>query len=113
MGGLCQVPKIMYTISYAFNIALNDYWAAFWVYMSAFQDAPKPRIVRFIRGFTNFLVDPYYDPLLLVMISWCFTIWNQLNYVATVNLLLLLWIYNDIMNRNSSLGNAYQCIAIT
>ena len=22
MGGLCQVPKIMYTISYAFNIAL-------------------------------------------------------------------------------------------
>ena len=35
--------------------------------MSAFQDAPKPRIVRFIRGFTNFLVDPYYDPLSLVM----------------------------------------------
>ena len=22
MGGLCQVPKIMYTISYTFNIAL-------------------------------------------------------------------------------------------
>ena len=22
MGGLCQVPKTMYTISYAFNIAL-------------------------------------------------------------------------------------------
>ena len=22
MGGLCQVPKIMYTISYAFNITL-------------------------------------------------------------------------------------------
>ena len=22
MGGLCQVPKIMYTVSYAFNIAL-------------------------------------------------------------------------------------------
>ena len=36
--------------------------------MSAFQDAPKPRIVRFIRGFTNFSVDPYYDPLSLVMI---------------------------------------------
>ena len=35
--------------------------------MSAFQDAPKPRIVRFIRGFTNFSVDPYYDQLSLVM----------------------------------------------
>ena len=50
MGGLCQVPKIMYTISYAFNITLliviivKDYLslAALWVYMSAFQDAPKP-----------------------------------------------------------------------
>ena len=57
MGSLCQVPKIMYTISYAFNIALliviivKAIWAAFWVYMSAFQDAPKPQIVRFIRGF--------------------------------------------------------------
>ena len=58
MGGLCQVPNIMYTISYAFNITwliviiVKDYiWAALWVYMSAFQDAPKPQIVRFIRGF--------------------------------------------------------------
>ena len=54
MGGLCQVPKTMYTIYYAFNIALLiviDYWAAFWLYMSAFQDAPKPWIMRFNRGF--------------------------------------------------------------
>ena len=35
MGGLCQVPKIMYTISYAFNIALliviivKDYLSGF------------------------------------------------------------------------------------
>ena len=37
--------------------------------MSAFQDAPKPHIMRFIKGFTNFSVDPYYDPLSLVMIN--------------------------------------------
>ena len=36
--------------------------------MSAFQDAPKPWIMRFIRCFTNFSFDPYYDPLSLVMI---------------------------------------------
>ena len=84
MGGLCQVPNIMYTISYAFNIALliviivitTSYWAAFWVYMSAFQDAPKPQIVCFIRGFTNFLVDSYYDPLLLVMVQHTSTMTN-------------------------------------
>ena len=57
MGGLCQVPKIMYTISYAFNIALLiviiviTTTEQLFEYMSAFQDAPKPRIVRFIRGF--------------------------------------------------------------
>ena len=34
------------------------------------HDTPKPRIVRFIRGFTNFSVDPYYDPLSLVMIQY-------------------------------------------
>ena len=58
MGGLCQVPKIMYTISYAFNIALliviiviTTTERLFELYMSAFQDAPKPRIMRFIRGF--------------------------------------------------------------
>ena len=33
MGGLCQVPKIMYTISYTFNITLliiivTGYWKA-------------------------------------------------------------------------------------
>ena len=57
MGSLCQVPKIMYTISYAFNITLliiiivKDYLSGFWVYVSAFQDAPKPRIVHFITRF--------------------------------------------------------------
>ena len=57
MGGLCQVSKIMYTISYAFNIALLiviiviTTTERLFEYTSAFQDAPKPRIVRFIRGF--------------------------------------------------------------
>ena len=60
MGGLCQMPKIMYTISYTFNITLliviivKDYLSGFIsiaTYMSAFQDAPKPRIMHFIRGF--------------------------------------------------------------
>ena len=65
MGGLCQVPKIMYTIFYAFNntlliviiVRLSE--RLYQYYMSAFQDAPKPWIVRFIllEGFTNFSVD--------------------------------------------------------
>ena len=57
MGGLCQVPKIMYAISYAFNITwmiviiVKDYLSALSVYTSAFQDASKPGIMHFIRGF--------------------------------------------------------------
>ena len=57
MGGSCQVPKLMYTISYAFNITLliviivKDYLSSFMSIMSAFQDAPKPQNMHFIRGF--------------------------------------------------------------
>ena len=57
MGSLCQVPKIMYTISYAFNITLltiiivKDYLSGFISIYVSFQDAPKPWIMRFIRGF--------------------------------------------------------------
>ena len=54
--------------------------------MSAFQDAPKPRIVRFIRGFTNFSVNPYYDPLLLVMITEAFRLAGNAQLVKQLSL---------------------------
>ena len=55
MGGLCQVPKIMYTISYAFNITwliviiVKDYLSGFMSIYAAFQDAPKPRTVCLVH----------------------------------------------------------------
>ena len=70
MGGLCQVPKIMYTISYAFNIALLIVFIAIttteWL-LSVYVCFPGMRMLQNLRlcilleGFTNFSVDPYYD----------------------------------------------------
>ena len=66
MGGVCQVPNIMYTISYAFNITLliiiivKDYLSGFISIYVCFLNAPKPRIVILLEGFTNFSVDPQY-----------------------------------------------------
>ena len=74
MGGLCQVPKIMYTISYAFNIALliviivmtTERLFECICLLSRMLQNLGPCVL--IEGFTNFSVDPYYDPLSLVMI---------------------------------------------
>ena len=75
MGGLCQVPKIMYTISYAFNIALliviivimTTEWLFECICLLSRMLQNLGSCVL-LEGFTNFLVDPYYDPLSLVMI---------------------------------------------
>ena len=77
MGGLCQVPKIMYTISYAFNntllivIIVKDYLSGFISIYVCFPRCSKTsdHAGILLEGFTNFLVDPYYDPLSLVMIQ--------------------------------------------
>ena len=75
MGGLCQVPKIMYTISYAFNIALliiiNVIMTTeriFEYICLLFRMLQNLGSCVLLGSFTNFSVDPYYDPLLLVMI---------------------------------------------
>ena len=75
MGGLCQVPKIMYTISYAFNIALLIIIIVITTTERLFECiCLLSRMLQnlgsciSIEGFTYFLVDPYYDPLSLVMI---------------------------------------------
>ena len=74
MGGLCQVPKIMYTISYAFNITLliviivrlsEQVYQYICLLSKMFQNLG---LCILLEGFTNFSVDPYYDPLSLVMI---------------------------------------------
>ena len=74
MGGLCQVPKIMYTISYAFNIALLIVIIVITTTEQLFECVCLlSRMLQnlgsciLLEGFTNFLVDPYYDPLSLVM----------------------------------------------
>ena len=80
MGGLCQVPKIMYTISYAFNIALliviivitTTEWLFKCICLLS-RMLQNLRLCILIEGFTNFSVDPYYDPLSLVMI-YCFNL---------------------------------------
>ena len=70
MDSLCQVPKIMYTISYAFNITwliviiVKDYLSGFMsIYVcllpKMFQNLGSHVL---LEGFTNFSVDPYYDP---------------------------------------------------
>ena len=57
MGGLCQVPKIMYTIFYAFNITwliviiVKDYLSGFMSIYVCFPRCFKTQIVRFMRGF--------------------------------------------------------------
>ena len=72
MGGLCQNAKIMYTISYAFNITLlivifvKDYLSGF---MSIYICLLSKMLQNLwscilLEGFINFLVDPYYVPLL-------------------------------------------------
>ena len=75
MGGLCQVPKIMYSISYAFNIALLIIIIVITTTKRLFECICLfPRMLQtlpscvLLGGFTKFSVDPYYDPLSLVMI---------------------------------------------
>ena len=75
MGGLCQVPKIMYTISYAFNIALMIVIIVITTTEQLFEYiCLLSRMLQnlgscvLIEGFTNFSVNPYYNPLSLVMI---------------------------------------------
>ena len=75
-GGLCQVPKIMYTISYAFNITLLIVIIVITTTERLFDcTCLLSRMLKNLRscilleGFTNFSVDPYYDPLSLVMIK--------------------------------------------
>ena len=75
MGGLCQVPKIMYTISFAFNIALLIVIIVITITERLFECiCLLSRMLQnlgscgLLEGFTNFLVDPYYDLLSLVMI---------------------------------------------
>ena len=75
MGGLCQVPNIMYTISYAFNIALliainvitttERLFECICLLSRMLQNLGSCGL---LEGFTNFSVDPYYDQLSLVMI---------------------------------------------
>ena len=75
MDGLCQVPKIMYTIFYAFNITLliviivitttERLFECIFLLSKMLQNFGSCVL---LEGFTNFLVDPYYDPLSLVMI---------------------------------------------
>ena len=74
MGCLCQVPKIMYTISYAFNIALLIVIIVITTTERLFECiCLLSRMLQnfgscvLLEGFTNFSVDPYYDPLSLVM----------------------------------------------
>ena len=75
MGGLCQVSKIMYTISYAFNntlliviIVITTTERLFECICLLSRMLQNLRSCILIEGFTNFSVDPYYDPLSLVMI---------------------------------------------
>ena len=76
MGGLCQVPKIMHTISYAFNITwkiviiVKDYLNGFLSVAICLLSKMLQNLASCIllEGFTNFLVDLYYGPLSLVMI---------------------------------------------
>ena len=75
MGGLCQVPKIMYTIFYAFNIALLIVIIVITTTERLFEYiCLLSRMLQnlgscvLLEGFTNFSVDPYYDLLSLVMI---------------------------------------------
>ena len=74
MGGLCQVPKIMYTISYAFNIGLLTIIIVITTTERLYEcTCLLSRMLQnlgscvLLEGFTNFLGDPYYDPLSLVM----------------------------------------------
>ena len=71
------MPKIMYTISYAFNIALLIVIIVIMTTEQLFEcTCLLSRMLQNLRscvlleGFANFLVDPYYDPLSLVMIPY-------------------------------------------
>ena len=73
---MCQVPKIIYTISYAFNIALliviivirttERLFECICLLSKMLQNLGSCVL---LEGFTNFSIDPYYDPLSLVMIT--------------------------------------------
>ena len=74
MGGLCQVPKIVYTISYAFNIALLIVIIVITTTEQLFECiCLLSRMLQnlglcvLLEDFINFSVDPYYDQLSLVM----------------------------------------------
>ena len=69
------MPKIMYTISYAFNIALLIVIIVITTTEQLFECiCLLSRMLQnlgscgLLEGFTNFSVDPYYDQLSLVMI---------------------------------------------
>ena len=75
MGGLCQVPKIMNTISYAFYSALPIVIIVITTTERLFECiCLLSRMLQnlglcvLLESFTNFSVDPYYDQLSLVMI---------------------------------------------
>ena len=66
MGGLYQVPKIMYTISYTFNIALLIVFIVITTTEQLFDCVcllsgmlQNLRSCILLEGFTNFSVDPY------------------------------------------------------
>ena len=70
------MPKIMYTISYAFNIALLIVIIVITITEWLFECiCLLSRMLQnlgscvLLEGFTNFSVDPYYDPLSLVMMN--------------------------------------------
>ena len=71
MGGLCQVPKIMYIISYAFNIALLIVIIVITTTERLFECICL--LSRMLQNLGScvllgvLLTNPYYDPLSLVM----------------------------------------------
>ena len=82
MGGLCQVPKIMYTIPMPLMliviIVIMTTERLFECICLLSRMLQNPRLCVLLQGFTNFSVNPYYDPLSLVMI--------ELNLVETNSL---------------------------
>ena len=111
MGGLCQVPKIMYTISYAFNIALLIEIIVITTTERLFECiCLLSRMLQnlgscvLLGGFTNFSVDPYYDPLSLVMIQ-CFLCCSV--YLCISLLKLLQVNTNGVVSLDSRFTSSY------
>ena len=98
MGGLCQVPKITYTISYAFNIALLIVIIVITTTERLFECIcllskmlQSLGLFILLEGFTNFSVDLYYNPLLLVMILNNFSC--QLAICTVLKYVEVLWLW--------------------